>query len=151
MLLEWIFPVLAVQEVVVDKNLEKINEIHSDPLLIQEATSNLAENLIQSEAFLKLKQAEQALNENEKATTLLNDFEKLRQKIVADQNNGNFSESDLTQFRGLQMEIAENEVIQEYNQAQESAKELLKDVNQEISQIIGVNFATLAQRSSGCC
>jgi len=49
------------------------------------------------------------------------------------------------------MKIAENEIIQEYNLAQESVKKFLKDVSQEISQIIGVNFTILVQRSRGCC
>lgn len=134
-----------------DKFVGKVLDTTTDKTQILEATSMLAENLMLSEPFLKLKETERILSENEKATTLIAAFENLRQKIIEGQNNSKISENDIAQFRAVQMEIAENEIIQEFNLAQESAKELLKDVNQEISQILGINFATLAQRSRGCC
>lgn len=34
---------------------------------------------------------------------------------------------------------------------QELSVAFLREVNQEISQLLGVDFASLARRSSGCC
>ena len=43
------------------------------------------------------------------------------------------------------------ETIQDHLMTQELAVAFLREVNQEISQQLGVDFASLARRSSGCC
>lgn len=134
-----------------DKKVEDLQAISEGSLSILEATAILAENLTQSEPFLRLHESEHNLNQDVEANRLITAFNKLRQKIITDQNAGKFNESDIHQLRSLQLEIAENQTIQEVNLAQESAKELLREVNQEISQILGFDFSLFAKRASGCC
>ena len=130
------------------KVTSNISEI-SNTLL--EAASSLTENLNQSEPFLRYKAAEQRLHADQQAMQLLSDLSALQQKIRRQQNTGAISQKDLTQLRTLQSAVGTNETIQDHLLTQELAVAFLREVNQEISQLLGVDFASLARRSSGCC
>lgn len=125
--------------------------INQVSISLLEAVSTLAENLLQSEPFLRYKAAEGKLHEDKNSMQLLADFPKMQQKIRSQQQAGGISEGDLKQLRSLQSAISTNESIQEYGLAQEMAVALLRDVNQEISQLLGIDFASLTRRSGGCC
>jgi hypothetical protein len=49
------------------------------------------------------------------------------------------------------METQANRLIGGYIQTQDNATAYLKEVNQEISQWLGVDFAALARRPNSCC
>ena len=121
----------------------------SSPML--EAASSLAGNLAQSEPVLRLKAAERKLQADQEAMKLLADLSELQQKIRKIQYSGAVPESDLTQLRALQNAAGTNETIQDHLLAQELAVAFLRELNQEISSLLGVDFASLARRSSGCC
>lgn len=143
--------ILAEREVAVAKSVEMTSDIQDIPFTVLEATSNLAENLAQSEPFLRFKAAEGKLNSDQEALRLLKEFSVLQQKIRTQQNNGGISENDIKQLRALQNAISTNETIQDYQLTQELAVAFLREVNQEISQLIGIDFSSLTRRSGGCC
>ncbi len=125
--------------------------INSISITMLEATSNLANNLAQSEPFLRLKAAEERFKADREAVQLLKNLSELQQKIRKEQYSGGVTESDLKQLRTLQSAVSANETIQDYGLAQELAVAFLREVNQEISQLLGIDFASLARRSSSCC
>lgn len=141
---------LASREVAVDKGTEMTSAISEISITMLEATSTLAENLARSEPFLRFKAAEERLKADREAVQLLNNLSELQQKIRREQYSGGVSESDLKQLRELQNAVSANETIRDYVLAQESAIAFLREVNQEISQLLGIDFASLARRSSGC-
>jgi cell fate (sporulation/competence/biofilm development) regulator YlbF (YheA/YmcA/DUF963 family) len=143
--------VLAGREAAVDKDTKTTSAIGVVSITMLEATSNLAENLAQSEPFLRFKSAETRLNADHEALQLMADLSELQQKIRTHQYSGGISESDLKRLRALQSAVGANETIQDYGLAQELAVAFLREVNQEISQLLGIDFASLARRSSGCC
>jgi cell fate (sporulation/competence/biofilm development) regulator YlbF (YheA/YmcA/DUF963 family) len=116
-----------------------------------EVTAQLADNLAQSEPFLRYKTAEEKLRADHKALNLLEDLSVLQQNIRQNQYLNAVTEKDILELRKLQNAVATNEIIQEYQTTQEQAILFLIEVNQEISQLIGIDFASLARRSSGCC
>lgn len=134
-----------------DKDTEMTSAISAISVTMLEATSNLAENLTQSEAFLRFKAAEAKLNADPEAIRLLAEFSDLQQKIRTQQHSSNISESDIKRLRSLQSSIGTNETIQDYELMKELAVAFLREVNQEISQLLGIDFASLARRSGGCC
>lgn len=125
--------------------------INRVPVTMLEVASNLAENLAQSEPFLRYKAAEEKLTADTGAQNLLAELSELQQTVRAQQYAGGISESQLKRLRELQTAANQNETIQEYGLAQEYAVAFLREVNQEISQLIGIDFASLTRRSSGCC
>lgn len=128
----------------------KIENVTVVPDTLLEATSQLAENLVQSELFLRYKEAARILQNDKKATALLTEFSILQKRIRIRQQSTKISEEDIKRLRELQMEIMTNESIQEKELAQEYAVSFLREVNQEISNMLGVDFASLARRSGGC-
>lgn len=134
-----------------DKKTEMTSEISAVPTTMLEATSSLAVNLAQSEAFLRFKAAEAKLNADQEAKLLLTEFSELQRKIRTQRQSDAISEIDIKRLRALQNAIGTNDTIQDYELMKELAVAFLREVNQEISQLLGIDFASLTRRSGGCC
>ena len=134
-----------------DKETEMTFEISAVPTTMLEATSSLAVNLAQSEAFLRFKAAEAKLNADQEAQLLLTEFSELQRKIRTQRQSDAISEIDIKRLRALQNAIGTNDTIQDYELMKELAVAFLREVNQEISQLLGIDFASLTRRSGGCC
>jgi cell fate (sporulation/competence/biofilm development) regulator YlbF (YheA/YmcA/DUF963 family) len=78
----------------------------------------------------RFKQADAALREHQASRTL--------------------TQADMAHYRVLQAETQANELIAGYQRSQQAIVAYLQDVNRDLSQLLGVDFATLAKRS-GCC
>jgi len=111
----------------------------------------MAENLAQSEPFLRLKAAEAELNADLEALRILQELAALQQKIRGQQYSSSVSESDLKQLRALQNAVNANETIADFQMTQELAVAFLREVNDEISQLVSIDFASLTRRAGGCC
>jgi len=69
---------------------------------------------------------------------------RLRQK----QSSGGLGQAEIDSLRLLQQRAQRNPVITAYAQSQEEAVNFLREVNGEISQLLGINFATFANHST---
>ena len=134
-----------------DKDIEMTSAVNAISIPMMEATSALAENLAQSEPFLRYQAADHRLNADPEAKELLAEFSELQQKIRAQHDSGTIIESDIHRLRELQRIISTNDAIQDHRMAQQLAIAFLREVNQEISNLLGVDFASLTRRSGGCC
>lgn len=133
------------------KVTELISTQNAISTTLLEATSSLAENLVQSEPFLRFQEADRKLHADPEAMQLLVEFAELQQKIRDQHISGTVTESDIQRLRELQSTITTKVVIQDHGLAQETAVAFLREVNQEISNLLGVDFASLTRRSEGCC
>ena len=130
---------------------EMTSSIGAISITMLEATSALAENLAQSEPILRFRAAEGKLKADPEALKLLAELSELQQKIRTQQLASEISEIEIKRLRALQNVIGINETIQDYGLTQELAASFLREVNQEISQLLGIDFASLTRRSGGCC
>lgn len=121
------------------------------PITMLEATTNLTENLLRSEPFLRLRAAEEKFRTDSSAAQLLKDFSELQEKVRHEQFSGAISEGDLIRLRELQSAVIDNEAIQNYELSHKLAVAFLQEINQEISQLLGIDFASLTRRAGGCC
>jgi cell fate (sporulation/competence/biofilm development) regulator YlbF (YheA/YmcA/DUF963 family) len=135
----------------VDNQIQTTTTMNAVSAPMMEVTQNLAENLAQSEPFLRFRAAQNKLNADAEAQHLLTELSEIQQKVRSNQYSDAISESELKRLRELQTATNLNETIQEYGLAQEYAVAFLREVNREISQLIGIDFASLTRRSSGCC
>ena len=115
-----------------------------------EAVETLAENLLASEPFVAFEQAYARFEADPQASGLMRKLTQAQTNLRTHQSNGGLSQADIAQFRALQMEAQANRLIGGYIQTQDNATAYLKEINQEISQWLGVDFAALARRP-GCC
>ena len=124
-----------------------------DSLLSQEflsATQTLAENLAASEPIVRYAHAKKILNNDAASQELLAKLSAVQAGLRNLQLRSAVRQSDIDELRSLQDKAQTNPIIVDYAQAQQNAVAYLREINVEISQLIGLDFAALARRSS-CC
>jgi len=130
---------------VVDNAMNKT--INLTPELHQ-ATESLIENLLASEAFLAYQQSQVKMNSDSEARGLLELLSTLQTALRHKQNSNCVTQPDIDELRATQTQVMANPVIMAYSQSQEDAVNFLREINHEISQTLGVDFAVLAKQST---
>lgn len=137
--------------VAVDKAIKMDYQTNLFTKELLEATFDLAESMAQAEAVMHFINANQALKSDQNALELINTAVELQRKVYAGQSSDEDLEDGLNRLRELQSQISTNAVIQEQSIARETAVAFLREINQEISQLLGMDFAALASRpGTGC-
>jgi len=124
------------------------NPIDEIPEELLDITRNLANNLAQSEPFLRLKQANRKVESNPQASQLSTEFSLLQMKVRAQQYTSDYSQADVIKLRSLQSLVDKNQTLQEQATALEDALNFLRDVNQLMSGILKMDFGALTRRAS---
>jgi cell fate (sporulation/competence/biofilm development) regulator YlbF (YheA/YmcA/DUF963 family) len=113
-----------------------------------EATEALALTLLSAGPFIAYHRARARLDSDPQARELLERLSALQRDVRLHQADGGISQSDLERLRALQHQVQSNRVIVEYADTQQAAITYLPQINQEISQLIGMDFASLAGPAS---
>ena len=120
------------------------------PEMLYQATQSLAENLGASEPFVQYAQARGAFEADSDAQALLKDISSIQGEIRQKQQRNQVTQQDIDVLRAMQQQAQSNETIMQYANTQQGAVNFLREINQEISQLLGVDFAALS-RQTGCC
>jgi cell fate (sporulation/competence/biofilm development) regulator YlbF (YheA/YmcA/DUF963 family) len=134
----------------VDEEETMLHVTETIPEALAAATDALAAALRRSPLLVEYAAAEDALAADPAATALLEQFSTAERTLRRRQDDGSITQSDLNLVRTLQRELELSGPISEYIIAQQDALAQLSEVNDAISQLLGMNFAQLARRSS-CC
>jgi cell fate (sporulation/competence/biofilm development) regulator YlbF (YheA/YmcA/DUF963 family) len=113
------------------------------------AANALAEQLLETEPFMLYERAQARLQTDPAANQLLERYAMAQSELRARQAQGPVAAAELEALRGLQQAVQANPSVQEYAAAQQAAAECLRQVNQDISDMLGVDFGALTKR--GCC
>jgi cell fate (sporulation/competence/biofilm development) regulator YlbF (YheA/YmcA/DUF963 family) len=113
---------------------------------LYDVTEALVNNLLASEAFTSYQQACIRLRNDMHAQSLLKQLSELQSELRQQQTP--LSPEDIRGLRSLQEEVQSDAVIRAYLQAQQDAANLLRDVNEEIRSLLGINFATFANHAT---
>ena len=112
------------------------------------ATERLATVITSAEPIAAYLQAKARLDNDPQARDLLECVSSAQSDLRMRQANGNITRADLDHLRSLQRQVQSNRLIMDYAETQQAAIAYLPQVNQEISQLIGVDFASLAGPAS---
>lgn len=115
---------------------------------LQEATQSLINNLLDSEAFVRYQNARAQFNADKEAHDLMDQLSRLQARLRQKQSSGGVGQAEIDSLRLLQQRAQQNPVIMAYAQSQEEAVNFLREVNGEISQLLGINFATFANHAT---
>ncbi len=118
---------------------------------IEAAVGTLAQSLLESDPLAQYQRAKEALERDLGAKRLLDAFAFTQREMRQRQAHNLVTQESVDQLRSMQRQVQANAVIMAYVQTQQAAINYLREVNQEISQWVGVDFASLARRRSGCC
>jgi cell fate (sporulation/competence/biofilm development) regulator YlbF (YheA/YmcA/DUF963 family) len=149
--LAWILAAHAELAVAVDRGISMKYETDSFTPELRVASFDLAESLALSEAILGYTKAHLILMKDQQALQLISEASDLQRKVYNGGSSSEDLEDDIFRLRELQDLISANLAIQNQTVARETAVEFLKEMNQEISQLLGVDFASLARRPGAGC
>lgn len=122
---------------------------YSVPHEISTAAEQLAKAILRAGPIAAYQQAKARLDGDTQARELLERFLKTQSDLRVRQSRNAVTQSDVDELRALQREVHSNQRIRNYAETQQAAIAYLPAINQEISQLLGVDFASLAGR--GCC
>jgi cell fate (sporulation/competence/biofilm development) regulator YlbF (YheA/YmcA/DUF963 family) len=115
---------------------------------LQEATQSFIDNLLASEAFMHYQEARKLMSEDEEARTLLERLSHAQAAVRQQQASGNVGQAEVDSLRLIQQTALRNPVILDYAQSQQEAVEFLREINGEISQLLGIDFASFANHAT---
>jgi cell fate (sporulation/competence/biofilm development) regulator YlbF (YheA/YmcA/DUF963 family) len=114
---------------------------------LQAVTHTLGQSLAASQPFTRYIQAQVDLDADPAASDLLDLLISAQNSFRMQQKQGGVTQADIDQLKALQARVQENLTIMEYADSQKAAIAFLKEINQEISQQLGMDFALIAKRS----
>ncbi len=117
---------------------------------LQQAAKRLGQALRASAPMRAYLDANATLEADADATSLLDAIVERQAELRIKQNDGGLSQADIDGLREFQTRVQAQPSIVAYIQTSQDVRPLLSQVNQEITQVLGVDFARLA-RKSGCC
>jgi cell fate (sporulation/competence/biofilm development) regulator YlbF (YheA/YmcA/DUF963 family) len=110
--------------------------------------NNLAERINFSEPVNNYQIALERFTQDMAAHKIMEDLSDLQKDIRQKQNKNQITSQDLEKLRLLQTKAQENEVINSYAHSQQEAIGKLREINAEISNLLGIDFASLAKKSN---
>ncbi len=120
------------------------------PTALLAATEGLAMQLLASEPFAAYHAARGRFNADAGARAVLQRLSQAQAELRQKQMRQTVAQSDVDQLRALQSAVQADRTIADYLHTQQMAVGFLREMNQEISELLGVDFAALAKRP-GCC
>lgn len=124
------------------------NEAIILPPAVLAAAENLAAALVGAAPIAAYHRAQAQLEADPQARDLLKRFSEAQAELRLRQSKGTMMQSNLDRLRTLQHAVRSNQIIMEYAESQQAAMAYLPEVNAEISQLLGLDFASLAGPAS---
>ena len=112
------------------------------------ATDNLIQNLLASEPFLAYQKFRVQYKSDSQAHGLIERLSALQAELRRQQTNGSVTQADIDELRAVQAQVQANATLIAHASTQQEAVNFLREINQEISQLLGVDFAILAKQST---
>lgn len=126
--------------------METKTEKNPENILI--AAEHLATAILRAKPITAYQQAKAGLDADLEALKLIKSLSEAQVDLRMRQLRNAVSQEDVDQLRSLQRQIQSNQRIMDFAQTQQEAMAYLSAVNQEISQSLGVDFASLAGPAS---
>lgn len=124
------------------------NEAIILPPAVLAAAENLAAALVGAAPVAAYHHAQEQLETDPQARDLLKRFMDAQAEMRLRQARGTVAQNNVSLLRSLQREVQSNEIIMEFAARQQAAMAYLPEVNAEISQMLGLDFASLAGPAS---
>lgn len=119
-------------------------------LELKQAVHALNETLKQSPPLRAYVEALAKMEADPSATGLLDELQRVQADLRVRQSNGGVTSADTARLRQLQADVQAHPTIAAFLAADREAKAYLPQVNDLISDLIGIDFASLG-RTKACC
>ena len=112
------------------------------------AVNNLAASIQYSEPVYQFLTAREKFNHDPIARQIIKELSEYQRIIRQKQADNSITADDLQKLRSLQVKAQENKTISTFSFAQQEAIGHLREINTEISNLLGIDFASLAKSTS---
>lgn len=116
---------------------------------LETAVNNLAASIQYTEPVNKYLTARDIYEKDPDARKVMEELSEHQKLIRQKQTNNSITADDLQKLRSLQVKAQENKAISSFAFAQQEAIGHLREINTEISNLLGIDFASLAKNT--CC
>ncbi len=120
------------------------------PPELKQAVQTLSEAVKQAPPLRAYTEALAKMEADRSATDLLDELQRVQADLRVRQSNGGITQADTVRLRQLQAGVQAHPTIAAFLAADQAAKAYLPQVNNLISDLIGIDFASLG-RIKGCC
>jgi len=107
----------------------------------------LINNLMASDPFIRYQQARARYEQDDQAHMLLEQLSQAQAELRQNQPRGSVTQAKVDRLHALQEQVQGNAIIADYTQAQPPAVNYLREINTEISQLLGIDFASFTNRA----
>jgi cell fate (sporulation/competence/biofilm development) regulator YlbF (YheA/YmcA/DUF963 family) len=114
------------------------------------AVNTLAVNIQYTEPVNRFLTAREKFDQDPTARKIMEELSEHQREIRQKQTSISISADDLEKLRSLQVKAQENKAISTFAFAQQEAIGYLREINTEISNLLGIDFASLA-KNTNCC
>ena len=120
------------------------------PPELEQAVHTLNEAVKQSPPLRSYAEALAKMEADRSATGLLDELERVQTDIRVRESDSGITQADTVRLRQLQADVQAHPAIAAFLEADQEARAYLSQVNGLISDLIGIDFASLG-RPKGCC
>jgi cell fate (sporulation/competence/biofilm development) regulator YlbF (YheA/YmcA/DUF963 family) len=113
-------------------------------------TTQLGEEMATISVISNYKALQKKLNEDLHAKELLGKLSASRKELSEKQSSGTFTQDNLNDYSNIQKEVENNPTIREFSLAQQEVMQFVREVNSEISSLMGIDFSSLIPRKNSC-
>lgn len=107
---------------------------------IMEKARSLGEAILESTEYRELKEAEEAMYNNEEAKTLLNELNAKQRQIQMAQTNGKpINQKQQKEIQNIQARMQTNDKVKDFMEAQKNFNQVMQTVNQTITSVLNEN------------
>jgi cell fate (sporulation/competence/biofilm development) regulator YlbF (YheA/YmcA/DUF963 family) len=112
------------------------------------ALNTLAKNIQYTEPVNRFLTAKENFDQDSSARKIMEELSEQQRMIRQKQTANSISADDLEKLRSLQVKAQENKTISTFAFAQQEAIGYLRELNTEISNLLGIDFASLAKNTN---
>lgn len=124
-----------------------MEDIYKLPTALNQSLKNLIQSLTQSYELQNYLNAKHEYEADTTSFQLLQQLTAAQSELMQKQYDSQISRDDLKKIRDHQQRAKNNEKINAYSLSQQNAITFFREINDQISQLIGMNFAKLAKNS----
>ena len=115
---------------------------------LETAVKNLAASIQYTEPVNKYLTARDIYEKDPDARKVMEELSEHQKLIRQKQTDNSITSDDLQKLRSLQVKAQENKAISSFAFSQQEAIGYLREINTEISNLLGIDFASLAKNTS---
>lgn len=117
---------------------------------VRQKTKEFASALRHSPQVVAYFQAQKKMEEDKVTQALIGQFQQKQRELWINQGKRTLSPAEIMEMRNLQARIIGSPIVREFSLAQARTFDLCRSVAEGLSELLGVNFATLISPPSSC-